>query len=442
MEFRAMDISGVGTASLTGYTLAQHSVAKSELNAASRDSEVERPKHHHRHGHGHRSHHGLSALRQEIRMQMSASFRFSLSTSTSAYSENAGGQLPADVAAETLGAAREITARAPLQAGDTLVDVRRIVGGAASNVLESIGDVAREDVDGAINLVNKGLDDLETDAARNIVSSASVLSAETQTRQRSTIRIRTQEGDLIQLSLRNVERMSVQDMSASDGDSTLTSTEIQISNRSRMSLRVQGDLNDAEMTAIKSVFAQAEAIADEFFGGDLAAAFDMAAGLEYDTEQLSRISMRFREKQISSVAYAAIGAQPARTTEVPDPAIAAPAAPAAAAKLTGPSLPSGPLKPIDAQGPVAATEAAAPETTPEVALPSGDALDGFFDLITQFLSSLNEGFESGSDSGSFRFFHSQSFNLQILKTVFEVSAPDESGNAAQSAATVVDALSE
>ena len=57
-------------------------------------------------------------------------------------------------------------------------------------------------------------------------------------------------------------------------------------------------------------------------------------------------------------------------------------------------------------------------------------------------SSLNEGFESDSGRGSFRFFHSQSFNLQILKTVFQVSAPENSGEAAETAAKIVDTLSE
>lgn len=435
-----MEINGVGTASLTGHTLTQRTTEKSELHSTSRSSEVERPNHHkshehdHGHGHGRKGHHGLSALRQEIRLLLSTSFHFSFSTSTAAYSENAGEQLPGDVAAETLGAAKEIAARSPLQAVDTLVDVRGRIDGAAKDVHDSMGDEAHEDVDGAIDLVNKGLDDLEEDAARNVVSSASVLSVETQTRQRSTIRIRTQEGDLIRLSLRNIERMSAEDVSVSDGESTFTSTDIQISSRSRMVLRVKGDLNEAEMTAIKSVFAQAEAIADEFFGGDLAAAFDMAANLEYDTEQLSKINMRFRERQISNVAYAVIGTRQPGTVEEPGPITAGPAEPVVAA-----------VEPAALPEPEPASEVApevTPEVTPEASLPLENAIDGFFDLLASFLNSPNEGFESDSGSSSFRFFHSQSFNLQILKTVFQVSAPENSGDAAETAATLVDTLSE
>lgn len=435
-----MEISNVGTAGIAGQALMARTSQNSELNTASRSPEVGKSNHHGHHKsrghhghHGHGGRHGLSALRQEIRLLLSTSFQMSFSNSTSSYSELAGEQSPGDVAAETLGAAKEIATRSPLQATDALVDIRSKVDVAAEEVRNSVGDEPGEELDTAVNLVNEGLDDLEEDAARNVVSSASVLSAETQTKQRSTIRIRTQEGDVIRLSLRNVERMSVEDASISDGESTLTSTEIQISSRSRMALHVKGDLNEAEMAAIKSVFEQAEAIADEFFGGDLALAFDMAAGLEYDTEQLARINMRFREQQISNVAFAASGPRPAAIAQDPDPVVAGPAKPIVESAESA-SVPDS--------APTEVEPAAPPEVTPAVASPSDDAIDIFFDLLGSFLSSLNEGFESDSGRNSFRFFHSQSFNLQILKTVLQVSAPEDLSTAAESAATLVDSVTD
>lgn len=446
-----MEISSVGSANLAGQTLMGRTTQSSELYASSKSPEVEKSNHHERDGQpktrGHDGHHGdsgrqgLSALRQEIRLLLSSSFQMSFSKSASAYSEIAGEQSPGAVAAETLGVAKEIAARAPLQAAETLVDMRSKIDVAAKDVRDSIGAEPREDLDGAIDLVSKGLDDLEKDAARNVVSSASVLSAESQTKQRSTIRIRTQEGDVIKLSLRNVERMSVEDTSVSDGESTRTSTEIQISSRSRMALSVKGDLNEAEMTAIKSVFAQAEAIANEFFGGDLAAAFDMAAGLEYDTEQLAKINMQFRERQMSSVAYAVSDTRPVVVAQDADPVIAGSAKPIVESVAPVPVAVATPASESES----ASTETApvtSSEVAPAVAAASNDAMDNFFDLLGSFLNSLNEGFESDSGQSSFRFFHSQSFNLQILKTVFEVSAPEESGDAAKAAATIVDTLSE
>lgn len=442
-----MEFNSIGTAGLTGQTLTGHSIQKAEMYAASKSPEVEGPEKHDHHGHrksrghhghhGHRGHHALGALRQEIRLALSSSFQMRFSTTTAAYNQVAGEQSPSDVAAEALGAAKEVASRAPLEASETLVDMRRKIDVAAKNVRESVGVEPQDELNGAIDLVDKGLDELEQDAARNTVSSASVLSAETETRQRSTIRIRTQEGDMIKLSLRNVERMSIEDASTTEGDANVRSTEIQVSNRSRMMLRVNGDLNEAEMTAIKAVFEQAEAIADEFFGGDLAAAFDMAAGLEYDTEQLAKINMRFRERQVSTVSYAVTGAPPAAIAKEADPVIAAPSTPVVEKVEPAPVAATEVAPETEA----ASTEAP-PETNPGASVPSDNAMDNFFDLLGNFLSSLNEGFESDSGGMSFRFFHSQSFSLQILKTVFELNAPEESGDAAQTAAKVVDSITE
>jgi len=62
------------------------------------------------------------------------------------------------------------------------------------------------------------------------------------------------------------------------------------------------------------------------------------------------------------------------------------------------------------------------------------------DLLSSFLQSVNEGFEL--ESGSFRYFHSESFKLEILKSVFQVGAPEDSGEAASTAVAVMDSVAE
>jgi hypothetical protein len=52
--------------------------------------------------------------------------------------------------------------------------------------------------------------------------------------------------------------------------------------------------------------------------------------------------------------------------------------------------------------------------------------------------STNQGFESGS----FRYHCSESFKLEILNSVMQVSAPDEFGEAANTAATAIDTVSD
>ena len=82
----------------------------------------------------------------------------------------------------------------------------------------------------------------------------------------------------------------------------------------------------------------------------------------------------------------------------------------------------------------------APGEAPANTSPGDDAIDGFFDLLTRFLNGIDEGFESRE--GSFRFFYSQSFKLEILKSVITFEAPADSGNAADTAGALIDSVAE
>lgn len=379
----------------------------------------------------------LSILRQEIRLLLSTQLRIHFAAPPPAYRDNAGDVAPEDVAAETLGAAKQLARRSPLHASTSLIDLRSRIKLAAESVRVTVRDHDHDDMDDALGRVSDGLDKLDKDAARNVEWSATVLSAETRLKQRSTIRIRTQEGDIVRLDLRHVEKMSANDVSMTDGDSMFASTSIEMSSRTRMVLRVNGDLNEAELAAIQNVFAQAEAIADEFFNGDLAAAFEMAAGMDFDAEQLARVNLRFREKFVSNVSFAAIGAvtpQPVSPAipEIPtldDPVVVRP--PMTPAPPT-PVMPADPIAPPDRKEPLDTARPVGPE--PDVFEDS--ALDNFFGLLSNFLRATSEGFEM--ESGSFRYYHSQSFKLEILRAVLQVSAPEESDDAANVAAALID----
>ena len=92
-----------------------------------------------------------------------------------------------------------------------------------------------------------------------------------------------------------------------------------------------------------------------------------------------------------------------------------------------------------AQPVVDASDAVAEPAAPPLA---ENALEGFFDLLSSFLSAATEGFEPGGGESSFRFFYSQSFNLEILRSVIEFKAPDEVAGAADTAATIIDGIVE
>ena len=377
----------------------------------------------------------LDILRAEIRQLLATTFRISFTARVPAYADS-GPATPADVAGDALNAATSAAQRSPLEASRTLVDLRQKVEEKAEAVREIVAGENDDDVEKVMSCVSCGLDDMDDEVARNVESSATVLSAESSLKQRSTIRIRTQEGDIVRFDLRYMEKMSAEDVSISNSEMSFTSTQVEFSSRSRMMLRVNGDLNEAEFAAIQNVFAQAEAIADEFFNGDLAAAFDMAAGVEFDSEQLARVNMRFREKLQSQVSFAAIGPVLSQPVANPAPQIeAAPVAePAVIPVATPATKPETAVQPVeDTSGDPAATVVAGLEDS---------ALDGFLDLLSKFLNATNVGFEPEAGVTSFRYYYSQSFNLKILQSILEFKAPEETADTAKTASSVIDGIVE
>ena len=83
-----------------------------------------------------------------------------------------------------------------------------------------------------------------------------------------------------------------------------------------------------------------------------------------------------------------------------------------------------------------------PDAEPDTGPVVDSAFAGFFNLISNFLRATSGSFgeSSGNNAISARFFYSESFKLELLKTVIEVSAPAESEDGAAPAATIIDAV--
>lgn len=430
-----MEISGI-SASLKANGHFSSS-ARTELHGAHERKSLDETRHHH--GHHDKGNRGraLGVFRQELRLSLRAHFHAKFATTQQSYAAVREPATSDDVAEEALGAAKQMVAESPTTAAKSLISFRAKVHESASFVRETVG--AQDDVDTVVAKVDDGLNTLEEEVAGNRESLTSVLAIDTRTRQRSTIKIRTQEGDIVKLSLKRTDKMSASDAAVSDGDGFAALTEVEVSSRSRMMLKVDGDLSESEFAAIQNVFAQAEQIANDFFGGDMAAAFNLAAGFEFDTEQLARVNMRFRMHQDTNVSYAeSVG--PVRLAPASSPAVAAPeptptpseARPVSDAPVTS-VAPAVGIEPEAKPVPTETAESPAVDTS---------ALSSFFDTLSTFLRSVGEGFEAGSGNGSFSFHYSQSFKLDLLKAVIHTVAPEESDAAAANATTLIDQLSE
>lgn len=376
----------------------------------------------------------IQAFRAELRTSLKAQFHADYNSNQSAYAANQESASPDDVADEALAVARNVAKQSPESVAKAMIRFRSSVSESvqvASKYTQTEAD--QSDLNMTTAKIEEGVSKIEDDAAKSVVSSASALSVDTSTRQRSTIKIRTQEGDLVRLSLRQATEFSASSAEVADGNGVAQSTEIDFSSKSRMYAVVRGDLNEAEMGAIESVLAQAQEMADAFFGGDIGAAFASAGGFEFDTEQLSRVKMRFKMRQETNVAYSEVRNSVTMPPEVEEPK----SAPAVAA-----SAPVAPAAPevVESAEPV---EAVAPVVEkPEAPVVADDAMQGFFELVGSFLRSVSEGFVEGMGSASVRYHYSESFKLSLLQSVINTVAPDDAGDASDAAVQLIDQISE
>lgn len=250
---------------------------------------------------------GIQLFRQEMLQTLRIRFQHAFRLTANPAESYRNSESPADVAAEILTAVRGVTENSADSPSDTLGQIRESVEKAANIGQEIVtSDEDSEALRETEREILRGLDAIEN----QIATSASAFSLQASVKQRSIIQIRTQEGDIVRFELRQAERLSVTDMAVENRSGSVSLTEIAISSRSRFVLTVDGNLNDAELTAIKNVFAQAEKLAEQFFAGDLNAAFEIAAALEFDSEQLARISIKFRSQQSISTSQTILQSTP------------------------------------------------------------------------------------------------------------------------------------
>ena len=289
---------------------------------------------------------------------------------------------------------------------------------------EAIGDAGRE--------IEQKLDGLAEESAARQDSRFEV---QARSKQRSVIKIRTQEGDIVRFKLKVDDRLSASSETSVRGGEISSSTEIARSSNSRLVLSVKGDLNDAELAAVRQVFQTADRLAAEFFSGDMQAALEIASRLEFDSAEIANVSMRFRSvermkatQQVSQVVPVSI-APPATSPAEGD---------AGVVRLTGGStppadrvLPQSPATPTDrvAQAPEATAGSVQPGTAeptraaPEPAIEQPrDRTATFLDFLGKLADYLEETADQLDDfAGRFsanavvRYEFKQSFQLEILR---------------------------
>ncbi|MCC6532176.1 MAG: hypothetical protein IT531_06480 [Burkholderiales bacterium] len=112
-------------------------------------------------------------------------------------------------------------------------------------------------------------------------------------KERGALDLVTQDGDVVRIRFRARESQQVSVASATAASGAQGNVaQVDYSQRSRTRLEVQGDLDADELKAIQDFVGQVDALAAEFFAGDIEAAFAAGSALHYDAAEIARYSLK------------------------------------------------------------------------------------------------------------------------------------------------------
>ena len=266
--------------------------------------------------------------------------------------------------------------------------------------------------------------------------------------ERAGLYIVTQEGDVVRLRIKVSDSVNA---AAADGTTDGTQVaQLAVDARSsvKISFHVDGNLNADELAAIRNVVEQVGALADQFFAGDVPAAFAAAQDLNIDGSQLAKVGLRMsvRESFTYKGPALAVAATPAPASE-PATALPASTTPAAndASAATAP-VASPPDASTSADLPAATDAVPTPPSTDPAPAPAppaatsvaGNALATIADFLHQLLAALGAP-AAPSDSTS-QPSVSLSLKLQIFAATvahLTIAAPPAADGSDQNAAPLL-----
>ena len=198
----------------------------------------------------------------------------------------------------------------------------------------------------------------DTSGASSVASSVSV-----SLRQRASFQFVTQEGDVVNLTVRSRASVASSAASVQDATGSASASRTTMIASARLAVQVHGNLNDKELAAIKDVLGQVETLADKFFGGDVQAAFAASASLHIDSTQLASMSLDLSSRlRVRGAAQSTTPAttDPAATTDVATTDAATPAAATPATSTSAAAPPASQTVVLPALPTAAAATAAPP----------------------------------------------------------------------------------
>ncbi len=261
------------------------------------------------------------------------------------------------------------------------------------------------------------------------------------------LQLRTQEGDVVRIKFMNSESFNAQNQQFEDGGTIMSDFSLSSSNSSTFKVVVEGDLNGEELSAIREVLVQAHELANTFYDGNVKEAFGIASDLNYNSEQLANVNMKFSLRESFTYERPVLESQNVSPAIVPPGEHTLPVSPVVnsappAAPVNTQSTPVGltaqmaqPV--IDSVAPAASQPQATaltqdvpvvPETPVHPSADPGNSLAAALSTINDFLNQLTESlnsfgnqFQSPTTQSAFSF--TGGFQLQMVSSLVSQMEP-------------------
>ena len=231
-------------------------------------------------------------------------------------------------------------------------------------------------------------------------------------KERGSIELVTQDGDVVRIRFHSRESERVQVAGVSTPTGSALSARIASEQSARLKVVVSGDLDAGELAVIEDFLGKVDALASGFYDGDIEAAFAAGAALAVDPEEIARYAVRLSVSErfdlrarvqgvpvdTGTVAAAFPAKQAAAPAPVATQAATAPAVGASADPVPdAPAVPVGPAAAASTQDAAGTQDAASPQDAasetdpvPVAAAPKpGSWLDGVREFVLRVLEAAH-----------------------------------------------------
>jgi hypothetical protein len=161
----------------------------------------------------------------------------------------------------------------------------------------------QKNLDATYSKIQEGLSRLESGSQVSTAPISQLQGFSAQSRQDTDIEIITKEGDVVKIRLAQSASNSYAAANIEQGGVIATASQSNSENNSNFSVTVEGNLNQDEQNSLKDLLSQMDSVGNDFFNGNVQAAFNHAQQIGLDTKQIASFSMNLsQEKSIQGVA--------------------------------------------------------------------------------------------------------------------------------------------